>query len=253
VLWLVWAGKYKSSTGSAECTPCDAGKYGTTRAAVSDCTACQAGTYQAETSATSCMACPWYWESKEWGTMTDSIGKTDPDACVCKTGATGSGVGLAQDTPSKRPVYNESGGRLGTGGISFNRTGLSFLHGRDKAIDIATHGGLTIVAEVKFSGTVGKHERIVDLGSTLERHYDSIVLSRWDSSDKIYAAITNKVKEIESAVSLLHCFCAPRWAHCLLDAVSATEDALSTKPLPGRRRMPATSSVNQELLFRKSG
>jgi len=57
VLWLVWAGKYKSSTGSAECTPCDAGKYGTTRAAVSDCTACQAGTYQDMRGASSCFAC----------------------------------------------------------------------------------------------------------------------------------------------------------------------------------------------------
>ena len=108
---------------------------------------------------------------------------------------------MAQDSPSKRPVYNESRGRLGIGGISFNRTGLSFLEGRGKMINIATHGGLTIVAEVKFSGTVGKHERIIDLGSTLERHYDSIVLSRWESTDKIYAAVTNKVREKESAVS----------------------------------------------------
>lgn len=75
---------------------------------------------------------------------------------------------------------------------------MSYLEGRDKIVNIATPGGgLTIVAEVKFSGSAGSHERIVDMGSTLERYYDSIVLSRWQTSSKVYATITNKVSRLK--------------------------------------------------------
>lgn len=98
-------------------------------------------------------------------------------------------------------MYNESGGRLGTGSIFFNRTALSFLQGRSNRVNIATSGGgLTIVAEVKFSGTAGRHERIVDLGSTLDRYYDSIVLSRWQMTSEIYVAITNKVSAMHACI-----------------------------------------------------
>ena len=100
---------------------------------------------------------------------------------------------MTQDTPSFRPVHMSTRGRLGQGGIQFDRGALQFLHSRERRWRIASNGGLTIACEVMFSGSVGMNERVVDFGSTLERYHDSFMLSRWQDSDRLYAAITEQV------------------------------------------------------------
>ena len=51
------------------------------------------------------------------------------------------------------------------------------------------------MVDVKFTGNVtGRNERIVDMGNALYRYLDSIVLSRWEKSSRLYFAITNKVR-----------------------------------------------------------
>jgi hypothetical protein len=71
---------------------------------------------------------------------------------------------MTQDTPSFRPVHMSMHGRLGQGGIQFDRGALQFLHSRERTWHIASNGGLTIASEVMFSGTVGMNERVVDFG-----------------------------------------------------------------------------------------
>jgi hypothetical protein len=70
------------------------------------------------------------------------------------------------------PVYSASGGPQGKGHVTFNRTQSQYLDAGPRTLNIATNGGLTIVAVVRFTGTTGfalhgdpwsDHERIIDL------------------------------------------------------------------------------------------
>ena len=196
-------GKYKGTKGSLACSDCAAGKYSSNSAAASDCTLCPEKTYQSDTGSTACLTCAWAWESQYWATVTQSTGEKTADACVCKRGVTGSGYnsstgakGLFQDTASSRPVYVASGGRLGNGGVLFMRLNSTYLHARQDTWNLASNGGLTIVTEVQFSGTVGQNERIIDFGTTLDRLHDSLILSRLGSSDQMYAAIFENGTEV---------------------------------------------------------
>ena len=82
------------------------------------------------------------------------------------------------------------------GSIQFTRDTSTFLqYPGEKNWNINSSGALTIVADVKFTGNVpGRNERIVDMGNALYRYLDSIVLSRWEKSSRLYFAITNKVR-----------------------------------------------------------
>jgi hypothetical protein len=63
------------------------------------------------------------------------------------------------------PVYNALGGPQGKGHVTFNRAQSQYLDAGPRTLNIATNGGLTIVVVVRFTGTVGSWERIIDLGS----------------------------------------------------------------------------------------
>jgi hypothetical protein len=63
------------------------------------------------------------------------------------------------------PVYNALGGPQGKGHVTFNRAQSQYLDAGPRTLNIATNGGLTIVAVVRFTGTPGACERIIDLGS----------------------------------------------------------------------------------------
>jgi hypothetical protein len=202
VCCMEMAGTYKPAIGSAICTDCAVGTYQTTWAAISDCGACSTGYYQPETASTFCFACTWTWGSELWAATSDSIYAVS--GCKCKAGQTGQfrygstvaagyGEGLVQDTPARRPSYTPGGGRLASGSVSFDREESHFLYPRQKAWNIQSNGGLTMVAEVKFSGAPGMYERIVDFGNALHRYNESFLLSRWKASTRLYAAITEKV------------------------------------------------------------
>ena len=102
--------------------------------------------------------CSWTWDAQTWSTITVSDSTTNGMACQCKAGTTGSGVGVSQDTEPNRPTYNPSAGRLVQGGLDFHRAASQYLHSAPKTWMIKANGGLTIVAEIKFSGTVGRNE-----------------------------------------------------------------------------------------------
>jgi hypothetical protein len=63
------------------------------------------------------------------------------------------------------PVYNALGGPQGKGHVSFLRAQSQYLDAGPRTLNIATNGGLTIVGVVRFTGTAGSWERIIDLGS----------------------------------------------------------------------------------------
>ena len=50
------------------------------------------------------------------------------------------------------------------------------------------------MAEVMFKGTAGMHERIIDFGNGIGRYDDAFLISRWGSSSRLYAAITEQVR-----------------------------------------------------------
>ena len=63
------------------------------------------------------------------------------------------------------PTYNAVGGPNGKGHVSFNRANSQYLDAGSRTFNIATNGGFTIVAVVRFTGSSGAHERILDMGS----------------------------------------------------------------------------------------
>jgi hypothetical protein len=196
-------GTFKHAVGSALCESCAAGKFSSTVAMESACLNCVGGEYQDEMASTTCKSCSWSWETQNWATVQEPFSSGQQEACRCNKGVSGSGGGLLQDTPSLRPVYNRNSsvGTLGRGGIVFSRALLQFMHARQGSWNIQSNDGLTIVAQVRFSGDAGMHERVVDFGSTVERYYDSFLLSRWQASNLLYAAITQKVCVIFDCIS----------------------------------------------------
>jgi hypothetical protein len=78
------------------------------------------------------------------------------------------------------PVYNALGGPQGKGHVTFDRTKSQYLDAGQRALNIATNGGLTIVAVVRFTGTAGVWERIIDLGSGANTN--NLVLCRWSTN-----------------------------------------------------------------------
>jgi hypothetical protein len=65
------------------------------------------------------------------------------------------------------PTYDPLGGPQGKGHVSFDRSQSQYLDAGPRTLNIATNGGLTIVAVVRFTGLLkaGIYERIIDLGS----------------------------------------------------------------------------------------
>ena len=61
------------------------------------------------------------------------------------------------------PVYNALGGPQGKGHVSFVRGQSQYLDAGPRTLNIATNGGLTIVAVVRFTGDAESNERIIDL------------------------------------------------------------------------------------------
>jgi hypothetical protein len=73
------------------------------------------------------------------------------------------------------PVYNALGGPQGKGHVTFDRTKSQYLDAGQRTMNIATNGGLTIVAMVRFTGTTGHQERILDMASSQD---NNLVVSR---------------------------------------------------------------------------
>ncbi len=101
----------------------------------------------------------------------------------------GSGVsdwyGYTQGTSGNRPIYNSRGGFTNEMGyVNFDRASSQHLTGGSRTLNIATNGGLTIVCLIKFTGTVGSFERIIDFGNGQAN--SNILFSRSGTTSTIY-------------------------------------------------------------------
>jgi hypothetical protein len=62
------------------------------------------------------------------------------------------------------PAYFAQGGPFGKGHVRFDRTQTQYLDGGARTFNIASNGGFTVVAVVRFSGS-GLWEKIIDFGN----------------------------------------------------------------------------------------
>jgi hypothetical protein len=81
------------------------------------------------------------------------------------------------------PAYIAQGGPLGKGHVSFDRTQTQYLDGGARTFNIATNGGFTVVAVVRFRGSPGSWERIFEFGNGENAH--NIILSRRETSSDL--------------------------------------------------------------------
>jgi hypothetical protein len=86
-------------------------------------------------------------------------------------------------------VYSASGGPEGKGHVTFDRAQSQYLDAGPRTLNIATNGGLTIVAVVRFTGTPGYYEMIIDLGSGLR--FNNLKIFREGTSSKLVVELVN--------------------------------------------------------------
>jgi hypothetical protein len=163
------------------------------------CSLCPAGTYSTLQGATTCQNCP-------AGKYTDSAGYTgNPLFNTMRqnflTLIPGSPPKLA--SPSTRnaaalgstvlPAYNAQGGPLGQGHVSFDRTNSQYLDGGARTFNIASNGGFTVVAVVRFRGSPGYWERIIDFGNGRD---DNILVARGDTTPNLFFSLREGGTEV---------------------------------------------------------
>jgi hypothetical protein len=102
--------------------------------------------------------------------------------------------GMAPVGSAILPVYNALGGPQGKGHVTFDRAQSQYLDAGARTLNIATNGGLTIVSVVRFTGTVGSYERIIDLGNG--PYQDNIVVARPLTTSKVQFAIRNGASDV---------------------------------------------------------
>ena len=91
------------------------------------------------------------------------------------------------------PSYVATGGPNGNGHISFRRASLQYLDGGARTLNIASNGGLTIVAVMRFTGAIGSSESIV--------RFDDIIFARYWNYDMIRIWIDNNGQNVIELVS----------------------------------------------------
>jgi hypothetical protein len=87
------------------------------------------------------------------------------------------------------PVYNALGGPEGQGHVTFDRAQSQYLDAGQRTMNIATNGGLTIVAVVRFTGTIASWERIIDLSSRPSNN--NLLVSRFSADNDLQIELWN--------------------------------------------------------------
>jgi hypothetical protein len=78
--------------------------------------------------------------------------------------------------------------------VTFNRAQSQYLNAGPRTLNIATNGGLTIVAVVRFTGTPGHFERILEMTSGCDgcdQHSNNIMLTRYVSEPGLFLQVWN--------------------------------------------------------------
>ena len=94
-----------------------------------------------------------------------------------------------QPTVANRPIYVSTGGYKNGPYVFFNRTNSTFLDAGSQTLPISTNGGFTIMCLLKFTGTAGASERIIDFGSGAP--IDNILFSRSGTSANMVITLHN--------------------------------------------------------------
>jgi len=87
------------------------------------------------------------------------------------------------------PVFVPTGGPSGRSAVVFDRTNLQHLDGGAVSMNIASNGGFTAVAVVRFTGSANAFERVLDFGKGFNN--DNILISRLDMESRLGFAIRN--------------------------------------------------------------
>jgi len=87
------------------------------------------------------------------------------------------------------PSYIAHGGPHGKGHVTFDRLLSQFLDAGPRTLNIATNGGLTIVAVVRFTGDIANSERIIDLASG--KGVNNLMVTRPDSATDLRIELWN--------------------------------------------------------------
>jgi hypothetical protein len=160
----------------------------------SHCPACIRGTYKTTNGSDACVVCPRNTYSSVLASHsacskcpnhTSSLNGTSSVAdCICNQGFTRDNsefLALLLSSPPKLaspstrhaaavgstvlPAYNAQGGPWGKGHVSFDRTQTQYLDGGARTFKIASNGGFTVVAVVRFRGSPAYWERIIEFGN----------------------------------------------------------------------------------------
>jgi len=100
-------------------------------------------------------------------------------------------------------VFDSTGGPGGIGAVTFDRSLSQFIDAGAHTFNIASNGGFTAVAVVKFTGVLSASERVLDFRNG--QNIDNIILSRWGVSNSFVFQIRNVAsnREIYSATGVL--------------------------------------------------
>lgn len=87
------------------------------------------------------------------------------------------------------PSYNATGGPAGNGHIKFQRSKSQYLDAGPNSFYIASNGGFSMVAVVRFTGSPGYYERLLDFGNG--RPLDNIMIARYQTSSGLHITFWN--------------------------------------------------------------
>ena len=87
------------------------------------------------------------------------------------------------------PSYNATGGPAGNGHIKFQRSKSQFLDAGPNSFYIASNGGFSMVAVVRFTGSPGYYERLLDFGNGAP--LDTILIARYRASSGLDVSFFN--------------------------------------------------------------
>jgi hypothetical protein len=108
---------------------------------------------------------------------------------------------------SSLPTYVRLGGPNGNGHVTFDRTKSQFLNAGRRTLNIATNGGMTFVAVMRFTGTAGKNERLFEFGSV--SGLDNIGFGRKEETNKLSLDFVETIYELPQdtwiTVTLSYC------------------------------------------------
>jgi len=96
--------------------------------------------------------------------------------------------GSAPLVSASLPSYIAVGGPVGKGDMNFDRSSSQYLDGGAHTFNVASGGGFTAVAVVKFTGAAGMHERIFDFGNGID---ENIILWRLYDTTELMFTIQN--------------------------------------------------------------